>query len=325
MAVYKSPKLETMRKVSIIGAGNVGSTLAMLISLNELANVVMVDVVQDMPRGKAIDMMQMLATFNSDIKVVGSNSYEEIQGSDIVVITAGIARKPGMSREDLLNTNANIMKDVVNNISKYSSGSIVIVVSNPLDIMTYLAYKILKNYGWNRNRVMGMAGILDTARFKYFISQKLNVSVDNIDSLVLGSHGDTMVPILSHTTISGIPLKNFVTKEELEELVYKTRNGGAEIVSLLKTGSAYYAPASSTYLMVKAILYDKKQILPISVYCEGEYGYHDLVIGLPVVLGKEGIEKIVDINLDEWEKQELDKSAQKIKQLCQELYSLNIV
>ncbi|MCS7243787.1 MAG: malate dehydrogenase [Candidatus Calescibacterium sp.] len=314
-----------MKKISIIGAGNVGATLASLIAMNELADVVMVDVIQDMPKGKALDMMQMLSVFNSDITVKGSNSYEDIKDSDIVVITAGIARKPGMSREDLLNTNANIMKEVVSNIYKYCSGSIVIVVSNPLDVMTYLAYKILKDYGWTRFKVMGMAGVLDSARFKYFISEKLNVSMDNINAFVLGSHGDTMVPIVSFTTVAGVPLRYLIGEEELKQLIERTRNGGAEIVSLLKTGSAYYAPAASTFIMIKSIIYDKKQILPVSVYCQGEYGYEDLVLGLPVVLGKDGIEKIVELNLEQSEKQELDKSAEKIKQLCKELYTLNIV
>lgn len=314
-----------MKKISIIGAGNVGSTLASLITLNELADVVMVDVVQDMPKGKALDMMQMMAIFNHSTKVWGSNDYQDIKGSDIVVITAGIARKPGMSREDLLNTNSNIMKEVVENVRKYAENSIVIVVSNPLDVMTYLAFKILKNYGWNRFNVMGMAGVLDSARFKYFISEKLGVSLDNINALVLGSHGDTMVPVLSCTTVAGIPIEKMLKKEQLKELVERTRNGGAEIVSLLKTGSAYYAPAASTFEMIKSIIFNKKQMLPVSVYCEGEYGYNDLVIGLPVVLGSKGIEKIVEIDLSDFEKEELNKSAQKIKHLCQELYTLNIV
>lgn len=314
-----------MRKISIIGAGNVGSTLALLIAINELADVVMIDVLPDMPKGKALDMLQMLAVFNSDVKVTGSNNYEDITGSDIVVITAGIARKPGMSREDLLSTNANIMKEVAYNVSKFAPNSIVIVVSNPLDVMTYLAYKILKDRGWSRFQVMGMAGVLDTARFKYFISEKLNISMDNIDAMVLGSHGDTMVPIISHTNIQGIPIRNLLGEQDLNNLIERTRNGGAEIVSLLKTGSAYYAPAASTLIMIKSILHDKKQILPVSVYCQGEYGYHDIVIGLPVVLGSKGIEKIIELNLDTNEKQQLDKSAEKIKQLCQELYTLNIV
>ncbi|MCX7972075.1 MAG: malate dehydrogenase [bacterium] len=314
-----------MRKISIIGAGNVGSTLALLIAINELADVVMIDVLPDMPKGKALDMLQMLAVFNSDVKVIGSNNYEDITGSDIVVITAGIARKPGMSREDLLSTNANIMKEVAYNVSKFAPNSIVIVVSNPLDAMTYLAYKILKDQGWSRFQVMGMAGVLDTARFKYFISEKLNISMDNIDAMVLGSHGDTMVPIISHTNIQGIPIRNLLGEQDLNNLIERTRNGGAEIVSLLKTGSAYYAPAASTLIMIKSILHDKKQILPVSVYCQGEYGYHDIVIGLPVVLGSKGIEKIIELNLDTDEKQQLDKSAEKIKQLCQELYTLNIV
>ncbi|MFN4219917.1 MAG: malate dehydrogenase [bacterium] len=314
-----------MKKVSIVGAGNVGSTLALMLVLSELSEVVMVDVVQDMPKGKALDMMQMGAVFGIDIKVVGSNEYEDIKNSDIVVITAGVARKPGMSREDLLNTNASIMREVVNNIIKYSPGSIVVVVSNPLDVMTYLAYKILKDYGWDRFKVFGMAGVLDTARFKYFASNKLGLSTGNISAMVLGSHGDTMVPILSHTNVVGIPVKDLLSKEDLDELVEKTRNGGAEIVSLLKTGSAYFAPAASVFLMLKSIILDKKSVLPVSVYCQGEYGYEDLVIGLPAVLGKNGIEKIVNISLDSWEKEELDKSANKIKTLCQELYNLKVI
>ena len=314
-----------MNKISIIGAGNVGSTLAFLLSINEISNVVLLDIQEEMSKGKALDMMQMLSVFGSDIEIIGTNNYEYIKNSDIVVITAGIARKPGMSREDLLNTNSNIMKEVVNNIYKYSPGSIVIVVSNPLDVMTYLAYKILSNYGWERSKVFGMAGVLDTARFKYFASKKLGISSSNINALVLGSHGDTMIPILSHTNVEGIPIKDLLSKDDLDELINKTRNGGAEIVSLLKTGSAYFAPAASVFVMIKSILWDKKSILPVSVYCQGEYGYDDLVIGLPVVLGKNGIEKIIQIKLDESEKAELDKSAEKIKNLCKELYSLSII
>ncbi|MEN3015648.1 MAG: malate dehydrogenase [bacterium] len=314
-------------KISIVGAGNVGATLALMLAQHEMCNtVVMIDVIQDMPKGKALDMMQMLSLYGSDVKVIGSNSYDALENSDMVIVTAGVARKPSMSREDLLTTNASIVKEVSENISRYCSPeTIVIVVSNPLDVMTYLTYKILSSRGWAREKIMGMAGVLDTARFKYFISQKINVSNENIEALVLGSHGDTMVPIISHTTVGGIPLRRLLKQEEIDYLVEKTRNGGAEIVSLLKTGSAYYAPAASTLTMIKSILFDKKQILPVSVYCKGEYGYNDLVIGLPVVLSRNGIDKIVEIQLDDNEKQQLDKSAQKIEALCKELYTLNLV
>jgi len=312
-------------KVSIVGAGNVGSTLALFLSLYEYSNVVLIDVVQDMPQGKALDLSQMLSIFNSDVYVKGSNDYRDMEDSDIVVITAGVARKPGMSREDLLNINSNIIKEVSMNIAKYAKNSIVIVVTNPLDVMTYLSYKILSSYGFSRNKVMGMAGVLDSARFKYFIHQKTGVSMNNIDAWVLGSHGDTMVSILSHSTVNGVPLNKLVSKDDLDNLVERTKNGGAEIVSLLKTGSAYYAPAASVFSMIKAIVNDKKQVMPVSVYCQGEYGYNDLVIGLPVILGKNGIEKIIEFQLTDDEKNLLDNSALKIKQLCNELHSLNIV
>jgi malate dehydrogenase len=312
-------------KVSIVGAGNVGSTLALFLSLYEYSNVVLIDVVQDMPQGKALDLSQMLSIFNSDVYVKGSNDYRDMEDSDIVVITAGVARKPGMSREDLLNINSNIIKEVSINIAKYAKNSIVIVVTNPLDVMTYLSYKILSSYGFSKNKVMGMAGVLDSARFKYFIHQKTGVSMNNIDAWVLGSHGDTMVSILSHSTVNGVPLNKLVSKDDLDNLVERTKNGGAEIVSLLKTGSAYYAPAASVFSMIKAIVNDKKQVMPVSVYCQGEYGYNDLVIGLPVILGKNGIEKIIEFQLTDDEKNLLDNSALKIKQLCNELHSLNIV
>lgn len=312
-------------KVSIIGAGNVGATLAQLLAIFEISDVVLYDIVKDMPQGKALDINQMLNIFYSDSKVIGTNDYKDIKNSDIIVITAGLARKPGMSREELLSANASIIKEVSENISKYCENCIVIVVSNPLDAMTYLTYKILSNYGFDRTKVMGMAGVLDSSRFVHFISEKLNVSKNNINAFVLGSHGDTMVPSVKYTTVSGVSLRDLVDLEVQSNLIERTRKGGAEIVSLLKNSSAYYAPAAATFKMIKSIIFDKKEILPISVYVNGEYGYKDIVIGLPVVLGKNGIEKIIEFDLEENEKKELDISANKISELCKELYNLKVL
>lgn len=312
-------------KVSIIGAGNVGATLAQLLAIFEISDVVLYDIVKDMPQGKALDINQMLNIFYSDSKVIGTNDYKDIKNSDIIVITAGLARKPGMSREELLSANASIIKEVSENIPKYCENCIVIVVSNPLDAMTYLTYKILSNYGFDRTKVMGMAGVLDSSRFVHFISEKLNVSKNNINAFVLGSHGDTMVPSVKYTTVSGVSLRDLVDLEVQSNLIERTRKGGAEIVSLLKNSSAYYAPAASTFKMIKSIIFDKKEILPVSVYVNGEYGYKDIVIGLPVVLGKNGIEKIIEFDLEENEKRELDISANKISELCKELYNLKVL
>lgn len=315
------------KKVSIIGAGNVGATLGQLLAIFELSDVVLYDVVQDMPQGKALDISQMLNIFNSDSTVIGTNNYKDIENSDIVVITAGLARKPGMSREDLLSANASIIKEVSQNIARYCNPNncIVIVVSNPLDAMTYLTYKILNNYGFSRNKVMGMAGVLDSSRFVHFISEKLNISKNNVNAFVLGSHGDTMVPSVKYTTVAGVSLEKILPSSELSTLIERTRKGGAEIVSLLKNSSAYYAPAASTFKMIKSIILDKKEILPVSVYVENEYEYSDIVLGLPVVLGKNGIEKIIEFELSESEKKELDISANKIAELCKELYTLKVL
>ena len=313
------------KKISIIGAGNVGATLAQLLAIFEISDIVLYDIVPDMPQGKALDISQMLNIFNSDSKVIGTNEYKDIENSDIVVVTAGASRKPGMSREELLSFNASIIKEVSENIAKFCKDSIVIVVSNPLDAMTYLSYKVLSGAGFERNKVMGMAGVLDSSRFIHFISEKLNVSKNSINAFVLGSHGDTMVPSVKYTTVSGVSLKDLVSTQEQKYLIERTRKGGAEIVSLLKNASAYYAPAASVFKMIKSIIFDKKEILPVSVYVDGEYGYKDIVIGLPVVLGKNGIEKIIEFNLDENEKKELDISASKISELCKELYNLKVL
>lgn len=298
-------------KITIVGAGNVGATAAQIIVDRELANeVVLLDVVDGVPQGKALDIYQSAAIQYSDTKIYGTNSYEPTANSDIVVITAGVPRKPGMSRDDLLNINAEIVKGATQEIAKYSARSIIIVVSNPLDIMTYVTFV---NSHFPRNRVLGMSGVLDTARFKAFISMELNVSIENINALVLGGHGDTMVPLIRYATVSGIPIMDLLPQERIEALVDRTRNGGAEIVKFLKTGSAYYAPAASIVQMIDAIVNNKHKIIPCSVYLQGEYDYHDICLGVPVKIGENGMEEIVPITLTKEEKLSLSKSADDVK------------
>jgi malate dehydrogenase len=298
-------------KVTVVGAGNVGATLAQRLVDRELANeVTLVDVVEGLPQGKGLDMLESSPVLGSDVKVVGVNSYDETSNSDIVVITAGIARKPGMSRDDLLATNAGILKSVTEQVSRRSPKSIIIVVSNPLDVMVYVALKVS---GFDRKHVIGMAGVLDTARFRTFIASELNVSVEDVQAFVLGGHGDSMVPLVRYTSVAGIPLTELMSSDKIEKIVKRTRDGGAEIVSLLKTGSAYYAPSASVVQMVEAIVKDKKRILPTSVYLKGEYGMNDVVIGVPVKLGKNGLEQVFEIKLTDSEKAELKKSADDVK------------
>jgi len=300
------------KKVTIVGAGNVGATSAHWIAAAELADVVLIDVVEGIPQGKGLDLLEAMPVEGSDSFIVGTNSYAETANSDIVVITAGIPRKPGMSRDDLLNTNYKIMQDVVGNVVKYSPNSIIIVVSNPLDAMAQAAYKLS---GFSRNRVIGMAGVLDSARFCTFIAQELNVSVENVTAFVLGGHGDTMVPLPRYSTVAGIPITELIEKSRLEAIVQRTRDGGAEIVKYLKTGSAYYAPSAAATEMVEAILKDKKKILPCAAYLQGEYGINGLYVGVPVKLGAKGIEQIIEIKLTPEEKAGLDKSAAAVKEL----------
>ncbi|HUI31740.1 MAG TPA: malate dehydrogenase [Candidatus Acidoferrales bacterium] len=298
-------------KITVVGAGNVGATVAQRLVDRELANeVVLVDVVEGLPQGKGLDMLESSPVLGSDVKVVGANSYDETANSDIVVITAGIARKPGMSRDDLLATNAGILKSVTGQVAGRSPKSIIIVVSNPLDVMAYVALKVS---GFDRTRVIGMAGVLDTARFRTFIASELSVSVEDVQAFVLGGHGDSMVPLVRYTSVAGIPLSELMTADKIEKLVKRTRDGGAEIVSLLKTGSAYYAPSASVVQMVEAIVKDKKRILPASVYLKGEYGMSDVVIGVPVKLGRNGMEQVIEIKLTASEKMELEKSADDVK------------
>lgn len=300
-----------MSKVTVVGAGNVGATVAQYIAEKDLADVTLVDVVEGLPQGKSLDMLQVSPVHYHDRKIEGSNSYEATKDSDIVVITAGVARKPGMTRDDLLKINANIVKDVATNAIKYSPNAIFIVVSNPLDVMTYLTWKTTK---LPHNKVIGMAGVLDSARFQTFIAMETGFSVEDVRAMVLGGHGDLMVPLTRFATVNGIPISEFVSKEKIDALVARTRDGGAEIVKHLKTGSAYYAPGASVVQMVEAILKDKNRLIPCAVLADGHYGLKDVYIGLPCVLGKEGLKQIVDIKLNAEEAAELKKSAESIRE-----------
>ncbi len=298
-------------KVSIIGAGNVGSETARSLLYKDLADIVLIDIVEGLAKGKALDLGQagQIIGFSANIK--GSSNYEDIADSDIVVITAGLPRKPGMSRDDLIEVNFKIIKDVCEKIKNYAKNSIVIVVTNPLDAMTYAAYKIL---GFERERVIGQAGVLDSARLAYFVSQKLNVSPSEVQGLVLGTHGDDMLPLIKYTTVNGIPITKLLSKEDIDEIVNRTKYGGGEIVQLMGT-SAFFAPGNAVAYMVELILKDSKKLVPASVYTKGEYGLSDVVIGLPIILGKNGLEKIVELELDENERNLLNKCAQHIREL----------
>ena len=301
------------KKVSIIGAGNVGATCAHWLVAKELADVVLVDVIEGIPQGKALDLLEAMPIEKCDVSIVGANDYAATANSDIVIITAGIARKPGMSRDDLLNTNYKIMSDVVSKVVAQSPESILIVVANPLDAMAQTAYR---QAGFNRQRVIGMAGVLDSARFRTFIADELKVSVENVTAFVLGGHGDTMVPLARYSTVAGIPITELISPERIEQMVQRTRDGGAEIVKYLKSGSAYYAPGSATIEMAEAILKDKKKILPCAAYLDGEYGISGYFIGVPCKLGAGGIEQIVEIKLTPEEDAALKKSAEAVKNLC---------
>ena len=301
------------KKVTIVGAGNVGATAAHWIAAKELADVVLLDVAEGIPQGKALDLLQAMPIEKRDVSIVGTNDYADTAGSDIVVITAGIPRKPGMSRDDLLNTNSKIMNDVVSKVVATSPDAILIIVSNPLDAMAQAAYKQSK---FPRERVIGMAGVLDSARFRTFIAEELDVSVENVTAFVLGGHGDTMVPLSRYSTMAGIPITELIEPEKLKALETRTANGGAEIVKYLKTGSAYYAPSAAAVEMVEAILKDKKKILPCAAFLEGEYGINGLYVGVPCKLGAKGIEKIIEIKLTEDEQAALQRSADAVKELC---------
>lgn len=293
-------------KLSVIGAGNVGASLALYLAESNMGDVVLVDIVEGLAAGKALDLAEAAPVRGYDCDITGTTDYSEIAGSAVVAVTAGIARKPGMSREDLLNTNAKIIGEVTDNIVKYAPDAFILIVSNPLDIMTYHA---LKKSGFPKNQVFGQAGVLDSIRFRTFISMELGVGRAEIQTMVMGGHGDTMVPLPRYTTVCGVPLKDLLPKDRIDALVDRTRGGGGEIVKLLKTGSAYYAPAAATAYMVKAVLHDEKRLIPASTYLEGEYGIENLCIGAPVILGAGGIEKVVEIDLSEEEKKMLYHSA----------------
>lgn len=307
------------KKVTVVGAGHVGATAAQRLAEKELCDVVLVDIIEGVPQGKALDLTEAAPVEKHDARLTGANSYDETAGSDIVIITAGIPRKPGMSRDDLISTNANIMKSVAEQVAKLSPEAILIIVSNPLDAMCHVAFDAS---GFPKQRVLGMAGVLDSARFRAFIAMELGVSVENTHAFVLGGHGDTMVPLPRYSTVAGIPITELMPKERIEAIVERTRNGGAEIVGLLKTGSAYYAPASAAVEMAESILKDKKKILPCAAYLQGEYGLQDLFIGVPVKLGSAGIEEIIEIQLTEEERAALNQSAAAVEELKEVLKKL---
>jgi malate dehydrogenase len=293
-------------KISVIGAGNVGATTALFLAQQRLGNIVLIDVIEGMPQGKALDMAEAGPVNRYESHLAGSCSFEDLDGSNIVVITAGLPRKPGMTRMDLLTKNAEIVTSVTRHIARLAPQAIIIVVTNPLDVMAYVAWK---TSGFPKQRVVGMAGVLDSTRFRYFVAAELNVSVEDTQAMVLGGHGDSMVPLPRYTTVSGVPITQLLPQEKVDKLVERTRKGGTEIVNLLKTGSAYYAPAASVALMVEAIVTDKERLLPASAYLSGQFGLKDVFVGVPVILGQDGVEKIIELDLSPGEKEALHKSA----------------
>jgi malate dehydrogenase len=301
-----------LNKITVVGAGNVGATTAQRLAEKSLARtVVMVDVVEGVPQGKGLDQWESAPVEGFDTRIIGTNGYDESADSDIVVITAGIARKPGMSRDDLLNTNAGIVKSVCEQVKRTSPKSIIVMVSNPLDVMCYVAKEVT---GFPRERVLGMAGVLDTARYRSFLAEAMDVSVEDIQAMVLGGHGDTMVPLISYTSVSGIPVTQLLAKDKLDAIVDRTRNGGAEIVKHLKTGSAYYAPSAGAVQMAEAIVNDQRRILPCAVWLNGEYGMKDLFLGVPAKLGRKGMEKVIEVELTREERAALEKSAEAVRE-----------
>lgn len=298
-------------KIAVIGAGFTGATTALYLAQKELGDIVLLDIPQleNPTRGKALDMLEATPVLGVDANIIGTSNYEDIADSDVVIITAGIARKPGMSRDDLVNTNAGIMRSVAEQVKKYAPNSYIIVLSNPVDAMTYVAYKTT---GFPKERVIGQSGVLDTARFRTFVAQALNVSVEDVTGFVLGGHGDTMVPLIRYSAVGGIPLEKLLSQEEIDAIVERTRKGGGEIVNLLGNGSAYYAPAAALAQMAEAIIKDKKRILPTIAYLDGEYGYSDIYLGVPTLIGGNGIEKIYELELTEAEKTALDSSAEAV-------------
>ena len=304
------------KKITVIGGGNVGATTAQLLAMKELGDIVLVDVLEGMPQGKALDLAELRPLGGLDVSLVGTNDYAATRDSDVVVITAGIARKPGMSRDDLLKTNTSIVKACTEGAAQASPKAILIVVSNPLDAMVYVASEVSK---FPKRRIMGMAGVLDSARFRCFLAMELGCSVEDVHALVLGGHGDTMVPMVRFANMAGIPITELLPKERIDAIVDRTRNGGAEIVALLKTGSAYYAPAGSVVEMVEAIIKDKKRVLPVAAYCDGEYGIKGLFVGVPAMLGAAGVEKVLELKLNPEELAAFKQSAGHVEKLIKEI------
>ncbi len=317
-ALFQEGKL-MRKKVTVVGAGNVGATAAQRIVERDYADVVLVDVVEGLPQGKGLDLAESGPVLDYDSDIVGTNDYAPTANSDLVVITAGIARRPGMTRDDLLKTNMGIMGAVVGEVVRYSPDSILMIVSNPLDAMVYHAHKLS---GFPKERVVGMAGVLDTARMRTFIARELDVSVEDVQALVLGGHGDTMVPLVRYTTVGGIPLSAWLSQDKIDAIVQRTRDGGGEIVSLLKTGSAFYAPSAAVVQMTDAILLDKKRVLPAAAYLEGEYGTSGVFVGVPVILGSKGVEKVIDLELTPEEKAGFDHSVEAVNELVEAMANL---
>lgn len=304
------------KKVSIIGAGNVGASTAQLIACDGVADVVLFDIAEGIPQGKALDISEACPLYNSSVSVTGTNSYADTADSDVVVITAGFPRKPGMSRDDLLHANADVIKSVTAETSKLSPESVIIVVTNPMDVMAQVAWKVS---GFNHNKVIGMGGILDSARLRTFVSFELGVSPNDVEALVMGGHGDQMVPMPRFATVKGVPLINLLSAEKIDDLMHRTRHGGAEIVNFLKTGSAYYAPAAAAYQMVRAVIFDEKRIFPCAAYLNGQYGVHDTYVGAPVILGKDGVEKIIELDLNQQEKSDFERSVSAVRSLLSKI------
>ncbi len=309
-------------KITIVGAGNVGATTAHWAAAKELGDVVLIDIIEGLPQGKALDLAESAPLEGFDCRLVGTNDYVDTANSDVVVVTAGIARRPGMSRDDLLQTNAKIVSTVVSQVVRYSPNAYMIVVSNPLDAMVHVAKQVC---GWPKQRVMGMAGVLDSARFRYFIAQELGVSVEDVHGFVLGGHGDTMVPVPRYATVNGISITQLLSAEQIARLVQRTRDGGAEIVNYLKQGSAFYAPGAAIVQMVEAIVKDKKRVLPAAAYLEGEYGLHDVYVGVPILLGAAGVEKVIEVELTAEEQAALKRSAAAVEELVRALPALDLV
>ncbi len=307
------------KKITVVGAGNVGASVAAYASAKQLGDIVIVDILEGIPQGKGLDMFEATPVLGVDTHVSGTNDYGATQNSDIVIVTAGIARKPGMSRDDLLATNVRIVADVAQKAAQHSPNAIFIIVSNPLDAMVYTAWK---KSGFDPRKIVGMAGVLDSARFRSFLAAEVGVSVEDIQALVLGGHGDTMVPLTRYCSVGGVPISHFITPERLEEIVKRTRQGGAEIVNLLKTGSAFYAPASSAVQMAESILLDKKRLLPVAAYLNGEYNEKDVFVGVPAILGANGVEKVIDMDLNAEEHEAFEKSVEAVRTLVKDVDKL---